>query len=216
MSDFNEVLKLKGAVTLQMFDEIGNLIHEQCNPNLIVTVGKNYLANWLAASSQSGEFMSYVGLGTASTTFTIITVTDGTHLVVSSTTGMASGDVLNQGANTTTITSVTDSTHLVVGSTAGFTAASATFEHLPNSTDTALQSELSGGGYSRQQGTLSSSSNVWQNVVTFGAGNGTGAVAEAGLFSVSSSGTMFARNVFGVVTKGAGNSLIVTWQVTVS
>ncbi len=57
---------------------------------------------------------------TANVPFTVTTVTDGTHLVVNSTTGMTAGDTIVQGSHTTTITTVTDGTHLVVGSTAGW------------------------------------------------------------------------------------------------
>lgn len=84
----------------------------------------------------------------------------------------------------------------------------------PTSGDTALGTEFSGGGYSRVDGTLTSASNVWTNTATFAPGNGTGAVTEAGLFSASSVGTMFARQVFPVYNKQAGDTLIVVWNVT--
>lgn len=51
---------------------------------------------------------------------------------------------------------------------------------------------------------------------TFGAGVGTGAVTEAGLFNAGAAGTMAARTVFGVVTKEAGDTLTVTWTITIS
>jgi hypothetical protein len=83
--------------------------------------------------------------------------------------------------------------------------------------NTALQSELSGGGYSRVQGTLTNPSpNIWQNVTTFGPGNGTGALTEAGIFSTSTLGTMLARNVFSTINKASGNTLIITWQISIS
>jgi hypothetical protein len=147
-------LKLKGAVSIRLFDANGNLKDERHNPNVVVTVGKNFMTTWLAAASQSGEFMSWIGLGTSSTP------------------ALAS--------------------------------------------DTALGAELSGGGYSRQQGTLSASTNVWQNQVTFGAGVGTGAVTEAGIFSVVTTGTMLAHQVFTVINIGPADTLQVTWQITVS
>lgn len=53
-------------------------------------------------------------------------------------------------------------------------------------------------------------------VATFGAGTGTGAVTEAGLFNASSGGTMLCRTVFSVVNKGAADSMTITWTVTVS
>ena len=51
---------------------------------------------------------------------------------------------------------------------------------------------------------------------TFGAGNGTGAVTEAGLFNASSGGTLLCRTVFSVINKGAADTLTVSWTVTVS
>ena len=53
-------------------------------------------------------------------------------------------------------------------------------------------------------------------VATFGPGNGTGAITEAGLFNASSSGDMLCRTVFAVVNKGSSDSMTVTWSVTVS
>lgn len=53
-------------------------------------------------------------------------------------------------------------------------------------------------------------------VATFAAGDGTGALTEAGLFNASSSGTMLCRTVFAVVNKGASDSMTITWTVTVS
>ena len=53
-------------------------------------------------------------------------------------------------------------------------------------------------------------------VATFGPGNGTGAITEAGLFNASSSGDMLCRTVFAVVNKGSSASMPITWSVTVS
>ena len=53
-------------------------------------------------------------------------------------------------------------------------------------------------------------------VATFGSGNGTGAITEAGLFNASSSGDMLCRTVFAVVNKGSSDSMTITWSVTVS
>lgn len=78
--------------------------------------------------------------------------------------------------------------------------------------DTALQTEIG----TRIAGTLSNTTNVWQNQATFPAGNGTGAITEAGILSASSTGTLLARQVFSVINKAAGDSLQVTWQITLS
>lgn len=53
-------------------------------------------------------------------------------------------------------------------------------------------------------------------IASFGAGVGTGAVTEAGIFNASSSGTMLCRTEFSVINKGADDSLSITWTVTVS
>lgn len=51
---------------------------------------------------------------------------------------------------------------------------------------------------------------------TFGAGVGTGALTEAGIFNASSSGTMLCRTVFSVINKGAADTLTITWTIAVS
>lgn len=51
---------------------------------------------------------------------------------------------------------------------------------------------------------------------SFPAGTGTGAITEAGLFNAASVGTMLCRTVFAVVNKEAGDSMSITWTVTIS
>jgi hypothetical protein len=60
------------------------------------------------------------------------------------------------------------------------------------------------------------SSNTITYVATFGAGTGTGALTEAGILNASSSGDLLCRTVFGVVTKAAGDTVVITWNVTVA
>lgn len=96
--------------------------------------------------------------------------------------------------------------HMALG--AGTTAASAG--------DTDLQSLLG----SRKA--LDSSTQSGANdesivyVTTFDPGEATGAVTEAGIFNAASSGTMLCRTVFPVVNKQAGDTLQITWTVTLS
>jgi hypothetical protein len=67
---------------------------------------------------------------------------------------------------------------------------------------------------------LLSGSSVTNNAITytatFPAGTGTGAITEAGIFNASSGGTMLCRTIFPVVNKQAGDTIAVTWVVTVS
>lgn len=53
-------------------------------------------------------------------------------------------------------------------------------------------------------------------IASFGAGVGTGAVTEAGLFNAGSAGTMLCRTTYAVLNKGADDSLSITWTITVS
>lgn len=144
----------KGSVKVELRDEHGNLKQSHEEHNLIVTVGKTFLANYLTPSGHGSNFFDYIALGTGATA--------------------------------------------------------------PAASDTTLQTEFSGGGYTRVVGTVSSSTNTWQNTSIFGPGNGTGAVTEAGLFSAITVGTMFARQVFSVYNKAAGDTLTVTWSVSFS
>lgn len=52
-------------------------------------------------------------------------------------------------------------------------------------------------------------------VATFGAGVGTGALTEAGLFNANTAGTMLSRTTYSVINKGSGDEMTVTWVVTV-
>lgn len=95
----------------------------------------------------------------------------------------------------------TKPSHLAVGT--GTTA--------PAAGQTALVSEIG----TRVSLTHSNpSSNVWRMVGTFGPGNATGAITEAGLFNASSGGTMFARQTFAVINKDENDSLEITWEIT--
>lgn len=146
----NNEMTLKGHINLKLFDKDGKLKSEVDKDNVVVTAGKNFLATWLAATSQANPFMNYVALGT------------------------------------------------------GTTAAQAS--------DTALETEIG----TRVAGTISSATSTWTNQATFGPGVSTGAITEAGIFSANVAGTMLARQTFSVQNKLAGDSIVFTWNITIS
>lgn len=79
--------------------------------------------------------------------------------------------------------------------------------------DTALQTETG----TRVQGTLSQPAATTDRLVSaFAAANGTGALTETGRLNASSSGNLFARQVFSVVNKGASDTFTVTHDITIS
>lgn len=63
---------------------------------------------------------------------------------------------------------------------------------------------------------LSSAGAVITHAATFPAGTGTGAITEAGIFNASSAGVMMCRTTFPVVNKAAGDTLSISWTVTIS
>jgi hypothetical protein len=77
---------------------------------------------------------------------------------------------------------------------------------------TALGSEL--GRVSLDS--TSRTTNTISYVATFPAGTGTGTVQEAGIFNAGSSGNMLCRTTFSAVNKAAGDTVVVTWNVTVA
>ena len=58
--------------------------------------------------------------------------------------------------------------------------------------------------------------NVLTYVATFPAGTGTGALAEAAILNASSTGNMLCRTTFSTVNKAVGDSIVITWNVTVA
>lgn len=64
---------------------------------------------------------------------------------------------------------------------------------------------------------ISRSSNVLTYVTTYNAGEGTGALTEAGIFNNASANTgdLLCRTTFSVVNKGASDIVVITWNVTV-
>ncbi|MGD9724878.1 MAG: hypothetical protein AB7V39_00520 [Nitrospiraceae bacterium] len=77
-----------------------------------------------------------------------------------------------------------------------------------SASDTALVAEAF-----RKAGSLSSALNVFQNTTTFLPGDGTGLIQEIGLFAGS---TLLARQTITAFNKTGSNSMIVTWQITIS
>lgn len=142
-------IKMKFNVEVTVRDRDGVIKQVIKEHNLVTTAGKSYLATWLAAASQAGKFMSYIGVGTG-------------------TTAAAAGD-------------------------------------------TTLETEVE----TRSLGTLTASTNTWNNTATITA-TGTHAITEAGLFSASSSGTMLARVVFAAANLVSGDGITVNWTVTFS
>ena len=80
--------------------------------------------------------------------------------------------------------------------------------------DTTLQTVVASSRTTLTSTTVTTNSVAY--VCSFGAGVGTGALTEAGLFNAASAGTMLCRTVFSVINKGAADTLGITWTVTVN
>lgn len=92
--------------------------------------------------------------------------------------------------------------HMAIGT--GTTAA--------NATDTALETELDRNALTSN----TSSANVLTMVGDWAAGDGTGAITEAGVLNAATTGTLYSRAVFSVINKAAGDTLQITWTYTLS
>lgn len=64
--------------------------------------------------------------------------------------------------------------------------------------------------------TTTVSANTIQYACTFEAGDGTGAITEAGIFNAASAGTMLCRTTFDVVNKQADDTMTITWTITLT
>jgi hypothetical protein len=144
----NDSVKATGQVSIDIFGPNGELKEKAYIPNLVVAVGRAYIASRMKDDSSTA--MSHMAVGT------------------------------------------------------GAVAADAA--------DTTLGTEAN-----RQ---LILSTIVASNVVTYtaeyAAGQGTGALTEAGIFNASSAGTMLCRTVFDVINKAVDDSMTITWTVTLS
>ena len=141
-------IKMTGELRITVTNPEGNITQETVVPNLVVTSGKDFIAERMKDATTS--VMSHMAIGTGST-------------------AAAAGDT-------------------ALGTEAGRVS-------LTSTTVTA---------------------NAVAYVATFGAGTGTGAITEAGLFNASSGGDMLCRTVFSVINKGAADTLGITWTVTVN
>lgn len=122
------------------------------SPNLVVTTGKNHIADQLAGRQEAQ--MSHMAIGTGTTT--------------------------------------------------------------PVAANTALENELDRNALdSRLQGSGADANKVTY-ICTWAAGDGTGAITEAGVFNSASAGQMLCRSVFPVKNKETGESMVMTWILTIS
>jgi len=145
---FTDIVKAKGELLILVKDESGNLKDKRKVENLVVTLGKNHIANRL--TSNANVIMSHMAVGDSNTA------------AVVSQSGLGS-ELARVALDSTTL----------ANATATYTA-------------------------------------------TFGAGSGTGSLTEAGIFNAASSGIMLCRTNFNAVNKAAGDTIVITWNVTIS
>lgn len=220
-------LDLRGVWDLKLIGPNGELKDHRQSKNVICQVGKNQI---LAASA--AEYLNqfgYMAIGTNSlvvnaasnATPIVIGVTsayglsNGQGVTISGVGGNAAANGANF-AKTATYTSTTfglysnSSLATPVAGTGGYTSGGIVTV-TPASTDIALLSQLA---ISTLVTPTNPSAPILQFQYTFGAGIGTGSVAECGLFDAASSGNILSHLTFGVITKGASDSLQLTYQLS--
>lgn len=84
-----------------------------------------------------------------------------------------------------------------------------------NAANTAVETELDRNALtSRTQGAGGDDNDVIY-VGDWAAGDGTGAITEAGILNAAAAGVLLARSVFTVINKGASDTLQITWTITI-
>lgn len=230
----NDSLKTTGQVSLVLTDENG-LVKETRKENLVVTLGKSYIAQRILSAGTT--FSGFTGsiATTGGGTLTITAAGTGTIKVGDSITGTgvaANTVVTGYGTGTggtgtylVSISQTVSSTATLAGgipTTPGWMAVG-TGGTTAATTDTALTTELAGArvAFTTASTALTTTTNLAdavQWVSTFNPGVGTGALIEAGIFNnaTAGSGIMFARTSFPVINKGANDTLTITWKITVA
>lgn len=153
LSSFTDGINPFGRVHIKFINEATGLVRDcgwHCN--LVVTSGKNHIADQLAEKQEA--VMSHMAIGTGTTS--------------------------------------------------------------PVATDTALQIELDRNALDSKHKGTGADANKVTYICTWAAGDGTGAITEAAIFNSASAGTMLCRSVFPVKNKEAGESMVLTWILTVS
>lgn len=144
-----DALRVRGNLKIDHYDDNNNLKDQRDLKNLVVAVGKDYIANRMA--SNVTVIMSDMAVG---------------------------------GGNVA-----------------------------PTTSDTLLANEIARVNLDSTGVT----NNVLVYAATFPAGTGTGSITEAGIFNDPSAntGTMLCRTRFDVVNKAAGDTIVITWNVTI-
>jgi hypothetical protein len=82
--------------------------------------------------------------------------------------------------------------------------------------DTALETEINRKVFTSKTQGAGADANKVIYITEWAPGEGTGAITEAGIFNASTAGIMLSRTTFAVKNKGAGDSLTLTWTITIS
>lgn len=140
-------IKMTGILSVKKYNKDNRLVQELNVPNLVVTVGKEYIASRMIGTSSN--VMSHMAIGTSATA-------------------------------------------PVVG-------------------NTTLNSEIARVALDSS----ARSNSIITYSATFGPGVGTGSVVEAGVLNASSSGTLLCHTTFPVVNKDSGETIVITWNISV-
>jgi hypothetical protein len=214
----NDGLKITGRLIIEKNGEVVQEVD-----NLVVTSGKQWVAKRMA---DQDTVMTHMAIGTNNTAAAVantglgaelernaLTVSGGT--VSGATISYASTFPANDGTGAITEAGIfdtlgdtVDDITITSGGT-GYTTAP-TVAVAGSATATAT---VSGGIVTAITITSAGSGYTSVPAVTFSGGGGSGAAATA---TLKGGGDMLARTVFGVVNKGASDSMTITWTVTIS
>ena len=218
----NDNLALTGALTIAINDEV-----VQKTRNLVVTSGKEWVAKRMAGQDSNMTHMA-IGTGTtaaAAAQTALVTELERNAMTVSGGTvstntieyacTWAAGDgtgAITEAGIFDTIGSKVDDIAVSAGGTGYTSAPTVTFTG-GGGTGATATATVAGGVVTAVTVTGVGSGYTSAPTIGFTGGAGSGATATA---SMKEGGDMLARTVFSVVNKGAGDSMTVTWTITVS
>ena len=227
--EYKSIVEFEGKVLLEHFRE-GKKILERKVPNIVTNAGLALISGVLisdVAVNDCDEIAIGTGAigGTADSGTTTTTVdaerTEADGYWVGATITYTTGDNVGESQSITAFDATTDTiTH---GAFSNAVTAGDQYKLSARPASTALESEITSGGGSRQTGadvtgtrqTTNVTNDTAQLVTTF-TFTAAFAVDEAGVFNDPAAGDMLCATAFGAANVVSGDTLQITWQVVSS
>lgn len=235
--EFNSDIKMTGSLSIKQYDVDGQLIGDLFVPNLVVTAGKEYIANRMTSNNMSP--MSYMAIGqstTASAATQTTLLTEAQRAVISATT--INGTAITYSSTFTTFASTIAMTEAGIFNQSASKAVTfdgnlgisggiiTTMSPSLHTFATTNEVRYSNGGGSSVGGLVdgniyyiiaasTTSVKLATSAANATAGTFITLTAGSGTAHKLTFGTMLCRTTFPVVSKSTTDTIVISWTVTV-